>query len=386
MREFSRLGFHSVILTSDSNALTRVPILEQPYQTQLIDGVQVWWLRTMKYQVAKSFRRILSWIDFEWRLWTMPKASLSAPDVVIISSLSLLTVLNGLWLKHRYKCRLVFEVRDIWPLTLVEEGGFSPRNPLILGLGWIEKLGYRYADVIVGTMPNLSEHVAEVLGFQKPVHCIPMGVDESAITSSTDLPLGYAAEYIPKDKFIVAHAGTIGITNALDIFFECAATMKDDTHIHFLVVGDGDLREHFQCKYSHVPNLTFAPRVPKSMVQAVLGQCDLLFFSVYSSKVWRFGQSLNKVIDYMLSGKPIVAFYSGHPSMINEAESGTFVTAGDLKVLQMEVQRYANLSQEVRLQFGKRGRDWIIANRTYSKLAQDYLRILFPTLPLVLKQ
>ncbi len=33
--------------------------------------------------------------------------------MVIVSSLSLLTILNGIRLKARYGCRLVFEIRDI---------------------------------------------------------------------------------------------------------------------------------------------------------------------------------------------------------------------------------------------------------------------------------
>ena len=42
------------------------------------------------------------------------------------------------------------------------------------------------------------------------------------------------------------------------------------------------------------------------MVQSVLSRCDLLYFSVHVSTVWKYGQSLNKVIDYMLAGKPVV--------------------------------------------------------------------------------
>ena len=379
MREFAKLGFQSVILTSDSNALVSIPVLEKPYQKELIDGVQVWWLRTMRYEVAKSFRRILSWLDFEWRLWRMPKESLFKPDVIIVSSLSLLTVLNGFWLKRKYQCRLVFEVRDIWPLTLTEEGGFSRLNPLVLALGWIEKWGYKYSDAVVGTMPNLAEHVADILGRTKPTSCIPMGVDEASLVSGMKLTPGYAEKNIPVDKFIVAHAGTIGITNALDIFFECAAKMQGNTKVHFLIVGDGNLRAHYQKRYSFLHNLTFAPRVPKTMVQAVLARCDLLFFSVHISKVWHFGQSLNKMIDYMLAGKPVVASYTGYQSMINEAESGSFIPAGDVEALQVEVQRYFKMPVKERSQIGARGRNWLIANRTYSKLAQDYLKILFPT-------
>lgn len=376
MRELARMGHECVIITSNSNQLAEVPDMDEPYRLQRVDGLQLWWVNTLKYRVAKSLRRILSWLDFEWRLWRMPKATLPRPDAIIVSSLSLLTILNGFLLRRRYGARLVLEIRDIWPLTITEEGGFSPRNPLVLGLGWIEKWGYRYADAVVGTMPNLTEHVGEVLGTPKPTHCIPMGVDEATLVAGGELPSDYVEKYIPKGKFVVAHAGTIGITNALDTLLDCAEQMKDDPTVHFLVVGEGDLRAHYQQKYAHLPNLTFAPRVPKTMVQAVLARCDLLYFSVHVSKVWRFGQSLNKVIDYMLAGKPVVASYTGFPSMINEAGCGSYVPAGDVSALRQELERYARMPASERAELGAKGRAWILANRQYPKLAEDYLKIL----------
>ena len=377
MREFARLGYQGVIITSDSNQLAEVPHVKNAYLIQEVEGIQLCWVRTLKYTVAKSMRRMLSWVDFEFRLLRLPKDKFPRPDVVVVSSLSLLTVLNGLILRWRYKCRLVFEVRDIWPLTITEEGGFSNFNPFVMGLGLIERAGYRYADAIVGTMPNLSEHVCNVLGYPKATHCIPMGVEDAALSSVDDLPIDYAKKYIPIGKFIVAHAGTIGITNALEPMFECAESMVSMINVHFLIVGEGDLREHYQKKYAHLPNLTFAPRVPKSMVQSVLSRCDLLYFSVHASTVWKYGQSLNKVIDYMLAGKPVVASYTGYPSMINEAESGTFVPAGDIAALRQEIHRYAAMEPSEREAIGKRGREWLLTNRRYEVLANSYLPILF---------
>lgn len=378
MKELARLGQRVVLVASDSNQLGQMPELEKPYTHQLVDDMEVWWVRTMKYQVAKSLRRILSWVDFEWRLWRMPKKGMPAPDVLIVSSLSLLTVFNGFWLRWRYGCRLVLEIRDIWPLTITEEGGFSRWNPLVLGLGAVEWLGYRYADAIVGTMPNLSAHVAQVLGAPKTTHCIPMGIDAASLVDMESLPDDYVEKHIPRDKFVVAHAGTIGITNALETVLDCAEAMKENTKVHFLVVGEGDLRERYQLKYAHLSNLTFAPRVPKAMVQSVLSRCDLLYFSVHVSKVWQYGQSLNKVIDYMLAAKPIVASYTGYPSMINEAECGTYVAAGDVAALQVEIQRYAAMTDVQRLEIGARGRRWILEHRNYKTLAQAYIRVLFP--------
>jgi glycosyltransferase involved in cell wall biosynthesis len=143
-----------------------------------------------------------------------------------------------------------------------------------------------------------------------------------------------------------------------------------------LVVGDGDLRETYQQQYAHLSNLSFGPRVSKGMVQSVLAKCDLLYFSVHVSKVWLYGQSLNKVIDYMMAGKPVVASYTGYQSMINEADCGTYVPAGDVPALKQEVERYADLTVEERLKIGTRGKAWLLQNRSYPKLAKQYLDIM----------
>ena len=220
------------------------------------------------------------------------KRHLPDPDVIICSSLSLFTILNGLHLKLRYRCRLVFEVRDIWPLTLVEEGGFSSWNPLILGLGLVEWLGYKAADIIVGTMPNLGAHVRVIAGAdaEKKVVCVPMGYDPAFhLDAPTALSDCFIRDYIPKDVFLVTHIGSIGITNALEGLLEAAYLLREDASIKFLVVGDGDLKAAYLSKYGHLDNLIIAPKVEKSQVQSVLGFSDLLFFSAPKSRVWGMG-------------------------------------------------------------------------------------------------
>ena len=87
-------------------------------------------------------------------------------------------------------------------------------------------------------------------------------------------------------------------------------------------------------------------------------------------------QSLNKVIDYMLSGKPVLASFTGYPSMINEAECGSYVPAEDVDALSAEIERYASMPVEDRERLGKRGRDWLLKNRKFETLAQDYLRLM----------
>ncbi|MCB5363226.1 glycosyltransferase family 4 protein [Pusillimonas sp. CC-YST705] len=374
-KELAKDGFDAVVITSDSNHLMYVPKVEGSVLEQNLEGVKVYWLNTLKITTAKSFRRILSWLHFEFKLFFMNKKKLPTPDLVVVSSLSLLTILNGFLLRRKYGCKLAFEIRDIWPMTLTEEGGYSKSNVFVRVLAYIEKLGYKHADYIIGTMPNLGEHVKNVLGYEKPAYCLPMGVPNEVIDISTDLvDASYFDQYFPKGKFFVVYAGTVGITNALDIFFECAQKMAGHENIHFVVLGDGGLRASYQEKYGSLPNLTFAARVEKYQVQSVLSRADVLYLSTFPSEIWRYGQSLNKMIDYMLAGKPVIASYNGYPSMINEAESGYFIPAGDLSALVSKIEALYALPETERVEIGKRGRRWLLENRSYQKIKDDFVK------------
>jgi len=378
LREMAQRGNRCVLFTSDSNHLTNPPKVDGPYLRQSIDGVEVCWVRTMKFAGAGSVKRTLSWFDFEWRLWRVPKSSFPRPDAVIVSIPSLLTIFNGLWLRWRYGCRLIYEVRDVWPLTIVEEGGYSRYNPFIVFLRATELLAYRCADEIVGTMPNLVQHVDASLRGHAPVECIPFGVHPDMFEHVAPVPEEWIARFVPKNKFIVCHAGTIGTSNGLDTLVDCARAMRDCPDIHFLVVGEGGLQGRYERECADLPNITFTGPVPKDMVQSVLRLCDLLYYSVTPSKLWDFGLSLNKIIDYMLAGKPITASYTGYPSMVEEAGAGTSVPAGDPVALKDEILRLKAAGGDTLRAMGERGRGWLLARRGYDTLAQRYLELALP--------
>lgn len=377
LKEMSAEGYKPVVITSDSNNLVEVPELSKSVTVQHQDGIQLVWLKTMKYGVAKSWQRIASWFHFEWNLWRLDKSALPKPDAIVVSSLSLLTILNGLWLKRKHQCRLVFEVRDIWPLTITEEGGVSPKNPFVLFLGWLERLGYKKSDAIIGTMPNLKAHVQTTAPTHAPVYCIPMGVAPEQTGVGHPLPQEYIEQYLSGAAMKVVHAGTIGITNALEVFFSAAEQLQGNPNIQFILVGDGALKEQYIKDFGHLPNIKFAPKVTRHQVASVLHHADVVYFSAFPSKVWDYGQSLNKLIDYMLSATPVVASYSGFPSMVNEAGCGEFVPAGDAEALVTCLQRLSQLSSNERKAIGQQGRDWLLENRNYQLLAKDFAEAIF---------
>jgi glycosyltransferase involved in cell wall biosynthesis len=372
-KEAKKLGNDVRLITSDANHFTSIPETGKVYNYENQGTVDIVWIKTKKYKKTASIERILSWLDFEWKLFKMQLKKVSRPDVVIISSLSIFTILYGYFLKKKFKCFLIFEIRDIWPLTIIEEGGFSKFHPLSIIIGLIEKFGYRNSDLIVGTMPNLEAHVNKRIKILKPVFCSPLGFDTENYLEK-ELLLNNPFDYlVSSDKVIVGYAGSLGLANGLDIFFETIKLMESNTNIHFIIVGSGDLENKFRNETSSLKNLTFLSRIEHKQVNNFLQICDILFVSTKQSIVWNYGQSMNKIVEYMLAAKPIIAIYDGFPSMINDANCGVFISKRDPEILKIEFLKFATLTKQDLHKIGENGRKWIIENRTYSKLAIEYI-------------
>lgn len=371
-KEFINLGHKATLITSDSNHLAKFPETNEIHNFEVVEAVPICWLKTKKYIKTASIDRVLSWFDFERKLFKLELGRIDKPDVVIVSSLSIFTIVYGYYLKKKFNSFLVFEIRDIWPLTMTEEGGFSKWHPLVLLIGFIEKFGYKKADLVVGTMPRLDLHVKNILGYEKPFHCSPLGFDPNNYKEEF-LDNNPFDEVFPIDKVIVGYAGSMGITNALEPFMETIKLLKDNENIYFMLVGSGDLRVNFEKELENCNNVTFLPRIAQDEVKFFLQKCDILYLSTKDSKVWEYGQSMNKIVEYMLASKPIIASYTGYPSMINEANCGDFVKTSNTEDLTKTILNIINLSAEKRNQIGASGRKWIYENRQYSKLAEEYV-------------
>lgn len=380
-KEFHKNGFDVRLITSNSSHLFEtLPNFKGRYYEHKEDGVDVVWVNTFRYIKANSVKRIISWIWFELFVILLPLfKNYKKPDVVIASSLSILSVLSGSFFKCFYKSKFILEIRDIWPQSLVDLRGISTKNPLIIFLSFIEKIGYKYADEIVGTMPGLHLHVEEIIGKNSKVHFIPQGVSLNFYKDKQEtVPLEYIKQYIPKNKFIITYAGTLGVANALNYIVDTARILNTEkTNIHFLFLGTGaeEAKLKEQVATFNINNITFAPRVAKNQVQSILKVSDLLIASVRNEKVYEFGISLNKFIDYMYAKKPIICMFSGYPSMINEACCGEFTPSENPEVLADVLVKYANMSQEQLNVVGNNGYDFLVKKRNFDVLSEQYMEL-----------
>lgn len=374
--EWVKQGHDAIVINSRANhyvitaTTTGHPIFPGFRRTEYL-GVPTYTHQTIQYSTTASARRILSWLHFELGLLTLPLKQLPAPTHVIVSSLSLLTILNGYRLAKRFQARLVFEVRDIWPLSLTVESSLTERNLLVRALSWIERFGYTNADVVVGTMPNLVAHVHAVAGSATRVETIGLGIDRelSNITKSK-------IRRVVGKRFRVVYAGSVGRANALHRLLAVAETLSATEGLAFEFFGKGDYLQEFQTKYARHPNIQFQGALPRAELLETMKTADVVFFAAEDSEIWKYGQSLHKVVEYMALGRPIIAAYSGFSSMIDEADCGVFVHPDDEEGLRRHILEFMGMTPSVRDAIGARGRAWILKHRTYKKLAEDYLDIL----------
>ena len=161
---------------------------------------------------------------------------------------------------------------------MTEDAGVSPYNPFIWFLSFIEKLGYRKADLIVGTMPNLSDHVKNVLGYEKQVFFSPLGIRDNwnnAKASSTIVD----ALFPNHDCIVVGYAGSMGRTNALESFIKTIECLQYDTSLYFILVGQGDMKDEYKMRLEKCKNVTIGPKIEQNEVPYFLSKCDILYLS-----------------------------------------------------------------------------------------------------------
>ena len=372
------------LISSRSNGKVKIPSFRFKnqfyYQSDGVNGVI---LNGPLVNLGFNFKRIISWIEFEMRLlyWSF-FVTKDKPDVIIVSSLSLLTFLSGKILKRKFKCKLICEVRDIWPLTLIETKKVKKTNIIIRFLSYIENSGYRFADGIVGTMANFKSYIYTINPtYSEKVSYIPTGFDPDFYVKEIKVlnETGKIFSQIPKNNFIVGYAGNIGLANCVNEIIEIAYRMKGQA-VSFIIFGDGVLKDQLVKKTFalKLDNVIFGGYYPKNNIPYILESCDVLINPWLSNvSLYDYGVSPNKWIDYMFSGRPIIVALDGYKNnIITEAECGVFVKAGDIEAMINAINNYRSLDKNELDRIGNNGKEYLLKYLTYDVLSDKYITII----------
>eukprot|EP00439_Symbiodinium_sp_Y106_P088934 s1_g1470.t1 len=380
-KELRRLGVETSIIAADLNYLSgRSGVLSvgARFSLEEHEGVQFLWLRSITAHSSSVLKRVLSMFDFWIRIvFGRTVKRLERPDIIIGSSPQPFAAFGAALLARRLKVPFVLEIRDMWPDSLVELGGYSKYHPFIQMLAYLEKWLYRHADRIVVLLEGAGEEIKETAA--------PKGVQTEWIPNGVDLSL-FPVPDAPETKagFVVLYAGAHGLANGLDTFLDAARICQDaGDPVTFRLVGDGPRKAVLQQRAADegLANVEFRAAVAKSDVAGELAQADAFYMPLKHSPVFRLGISPNKLFDYMASARPVIFAVDTPKDPVQAAEAGISIPPENPVELARSVQALMNLSPSEREVMGANARTYVEAHHSNTILAKklhDLLQNLVP--------
>ncbi len=377
-KEFIKKGHKVTIFSASySHLFIKIPPTKGSFTKENIDGIEYIWVKVPKYKSSKSIMRVVSMLVFMLRLLYFNIFKQERPSEIIISSLSLFPVLNAYIWSKIFKIDFIFEIRDIWPLTLIEVGGFSKYHPLVLFLTLFERLGYKKAKYVVSVLPNADLYMTKRGMHQEKFAYIPNGILLEEVSNFKPISKAVEAQ-IPKDKFIIGYLGTLGIANALDTLLASAKELSSHQDIHFVLVGQGGEKERLQsfAKENELKNVTFIDAIAKIEVQGILKYFDICYIGGERQEIYKYGISANKIFDYMYASKPILYAIESGESLIDMANCGVSVLSENIKALTEEILALFLTNSEKLDKMGTNGKAYVLKYHRYDALAETYLQLM----------
>lgn len=376
-RYWVQKGYEVHIISGSYNHLfINQPTLNQGIFTpeDVAPGIRFCWVRIPRYKGSSALQKLWSMVVFAWRVRKLNAAILGKPEHIIVSSMPLFPILTGIYLKKKYKTKkLFFEIRDLWPLTPMHLSGYRPYNPVIILMKWIEKKGYRKSDHIISLLPNANRYINPISQDPQKYNWISNGIDENSLDSKS-IPEGLKSQ-IPKDCFIIGYAGTMGMANALEYLVEAAVFLKNNASVHFVLVGDGYLKEELIQRAQNAPNITFIPKIQKNQVQDMLTYFDVCFIGRSNTSLFDYGVASNKYFDYMLAKKPILESSNKIKSPAELSGCGITVLPENYLAIVEGIREFRKMSTSQLKSIGEAGYDYVKKYHNFEYLSDKYLKL-----------
>jgi glycosyltransferase involved in cell wall biosynthesis len=384
-REWVRLG-HDVTIVAASFSHLRIqqPSVKDDWAEEIIDGIRYVWLKTPSYP-CNGVRRAKNIFWFVCKMWFGARrlARKYRPNLVIASSTYPLDNIPARRLALASSARLVFEVHDLWPLTLMELGGMSAHHPFVRLLQWAENCAYRNSDRIVSLLPKAAEYMQRHGMAAEKFCCIPNGVSlDEWRDDSEPLPREHQEVFrqIRKEgHFLIGYAGGHALSNSLDCLLEAAHQLREKP-ISIVLVGRGVEKSRLQDKAREMglTNVAFLPPVPKQLMPSLLREFDVCYLGWARSPLYRFGICPNKLLDYMMAGKPILHAVEAGNDLVAESQCGISIPPENPDALAAAILTISAMPAQTLSAMGQQGKEYILQHHQYPYLASLWLDVMTP--------
>lgn len=275
-------------------------------------------------------------------------------DVIFVYAPSpILQAIPAIFLGWLLGCRVVLWVQDLWPESLSATGYVRNRWALKV-VEWVVRFIYRHSDLL---LVQSRAFVAPVraLAADTPIEYYPNSVDDSfALPAKGELPVVDGLD----EGFSVMFAGNIGTAQAVEVIVEAARLLKEQSDIHFVVLGEGSRWQwmHQQALKLGLNNLHLPGRFPVETMPGFLQKASALLVTLADQEIFK-ATIPSKVQAYLAAGRPILACLNGEgANLVSAAEAGLAVPAEDAKALAAAVMELYRMPPQAREAMGARGR------------------------------
>jgi colanic acid biosynthesis glycosyl transferase WcaI len=382
-RHWAGMGHDVTVLTGFPNHPTGVvpeewrSRLRQLRYTETVDGVHVWrtWLWPLPNR--KAHERIRNYTSFCVSA-AVSGLALDKPDVIIATSPQLLCALAGWWLAFWKRVPFVFEVRDLWPESLVAVGAGGEGTLLHRTLSAIAGFLYRRADRIVVVTPAFKDHLIR----QWNVPAAKISIVENGVETDLfrfDPAAGEVRKQLQlEDRFLICYIGTMGNAHGLETLVTAADELQTALpSAKFLLIGEGAEKERIVelVATRGLSNMQFLGQQPRERIPAFVSAADLCLVMLKKTELFKTVIP-TKLLEYMACERPVIVAVDGQArQIVEEAGSGIFVEPENSGAMVTAILDLAENSEQ-RRRMGASGRRYIISKLSREKTARDYITVL----------
>lgn len=380
-KEWVKQGHQVTILGASFSHLRQYqPQVKKDFQEENIDGIKYVWFKTPEY--GGSIARIKNMMTFLWKLRknVIKIAEQYEPNLVIASSTYPLDNIPAHKIAEAANAKYCYEIHDLWPLSPMLIGGYSKYHPFILAMQYGEDYAYKHVDKVISLLWNAEGHCIERGLSSGRFVCVPNGYfPEEWTEDKYNIPLPEEHQKVfdrLKDKIIVGFAGGFAASGNVITLVKAAVELKERDDIHFVLVGKGPEQSSYEkvIKDNSLRNISILPAVPKKLIPAINKHFDLAHLGGLHSELHQYGTSYNKMTDYMLCSLPIIQSVDEPGSVVERVGCGIRVEAENVRMVVDAITKLANYSDEERERMGNKGKEYVVNNLPWSKLAEDFLK------------
>ena len=281
-----------------------------PSLREEIDGIRIF-----RYPALIEGRSSLgTLIEYAWAICAMSAISLTLscrrsfavvqvcnpPDILFMAT----------WAPRLIRrAKLIFDQHDINP-ELWESKGHSTTDTFGRLLLWAERATYRQAATVISTNESYKQ-IAIRRGKKLPEDVFVVRSAPKSSFGIETLPVTRA----PATANKIVYIGTMGHQEGIDILLHAMkllVTQFDRAALQLNLIGDGPERRHLEAltlELGLTENVTFHGRVSDDELRKIVLEADIAVNPDRPSKMNDLS-SMNKIVEYMALGRPIVQFAS----------------------------------------------------------------------------